>query len=185
MWPFYTFCALVASLMLSLSACRPEEPMRIRSGYRPLYMSADQAFKVEVLPARQVGTLGKIYIQDSLLLVNELNKGIHVYNNSNPDDPRPLFFLSIPGNRDIAMTDHYLYADNLTDLVVLDLSDFSQIREISRVKDLYPSSMFLYPEFATQAYFECADSRRGLVVEWLPTDSLINPRCATSDMWAD
>lgn len=164
---------------LGFSACQPTEVFPSRPGYRPLYAPRQEVFRISVEPPRSIGTLGKIYVKDSLLLVNELNKGIHVYNNSNTADPRPLFFIRIPGNKDIAMRESVLYADNFSDLVLIDLSDFSNIREISRVPELYPSTMFLRPETQEIEYFECVDTSKGLPIDWEFVPDLDNPSCRT------
>lgn len=66
---------------------------------------------------------GKIYTKGNFIYLNEVNKGIHIIDNSNPRSPVQIAFLSIPGNQDIAIKDNILYADMYSDLLALDISD--------------------------------------------------------------
>lgn len=66
---------------------------------------------------------GKMYLIGDYLLINELQEGIHVLDNSNPANPTPVAFWNIPGNVDMAVRDHYLYADQYVDLLSIDISD--------------------------------------------------------------
>ncbi len=75
-------------------------------------MNEADARKIEVLSPKSLTNPGKIYTYGSTLFINELNAGIHVINNSNPQNPVPLKFIKILGNVDIAVKDNILYADN-------------------------------------------------------------------------
>lgn len=77
---------------------------------------------------------GKLYVKDQYLFIVEVKKGIHVFDNSNPSNPRAISFLSIPGNVDMAVRDNILYADSYVDLVALDISNPTAIKEVSRVE---------------------------------------------------
>jgi hypothetical protein len=81
---------------------------------------------------------GKIYVKDDLLFVNEQRQGIHVIDNRNPASARMIAFLDIPGNVDIAVRGHILYADSGRDLVVADISDPVRATEIGRIRDIFP-----------------------------------------------
>ncbi|WP_460996099.1 LVIVD repeat-containing protein [Spirosoma harenae] len=77
---------------------------------------------------------GKLYVKDQFLFIVEIKKGIHVFDNSNPANPKAISFLSIPGNVDIAVRDNILYADSYIDLVALDISNPTAIKEVSRTE---------------------------------------------------
>ncbi len=144
-------------------------------GYRPVYKTEAEAYSIRASPPRAIGTLGKIYIKDSLLFVNERYQGIHVFDNSNPSNPISLKFIEIPGNKDIAIKNNILYADNITDLVSIDISDLNNIREVHRIKEMYNDKLQA-PEVA-EGYFECVDENKGIPVYW-ETAFLENPRCS-------
>jgi hypothetical protein len=92
--------------------------------------------------ARALEQPGKMYIKGDFLFINEIKKGIHIIDNSNPASPKFVSFIGIPGNGDIAIRDNILYADSYSDLVAIDISDITHPSEAGRVKDV-----FQYGEF--------------------------------------
>jgi hypothetical protein len=106
---------------------------------------------------------GKIYIKGDFLFVNEVRKGIHVIDNSDPASPEVLRFIDIPGNIDLAVKDDILYADSYVDLITLDISDLSDIKEIGRIEDVFSYSL---PPYETQQRIGDVDQSKGVVVGW-------------------
>ena len=103
----------------------------------PLTMSLEQfEAAVDILPPQPLAVSGKIYAYGDWILVNEPYKGIHLVDNRDPSAPRKAGFINIPGNVDMAVKDNYLFADSLSDLVVLDISDPDNIRPVARLKDV-------------------------------------------------
>ena len=92
---------------------------------------------VKTLPAQDLENPGKIYVKDNYLFINEVKKGIHIIDNSNPALPKPISFIQILGNVDIAVKGNILYADSYTDFVVLDISNPNAVKEISRTKEVF------------------------------------------------
>jgi hypothetical protein len=93
---------------------------------------------------------GKIFLYNSLILINEFESGIHIYDNSNPSAPAHIGYISIPGNVDMAVRDNILYADSYVDLVAIDISDPLNAREVGRAENALsytiPSTMdWSYP----------------------------------------
>jgi hypothetical protein len=84
---------------------------------------------------------GKIYVKDNYLFINEIKKGIHIFDNSNPEKPLNVAFLKIPGVVDMAVKENTLYADNYTDIVAFDISDPKSIKETGRVKDVFTNGL--------------------------------------------
>lgn len=97
-------------------------------------------FRVDlaVLPAQDLQDPGKIYVYGDYLLINEREKGIHIFNNKVPSQPEPINFLAIPGNIDMAIRDNVLFADAYADLWSIDISDPLQPRKVSAVEDVFP-----------------------------------------------
>ena len=62
-------------------------------------------------------------IFENYLLVNDKAKGIHIYDNSNVSSPVHLSFIAITGNMDFSVREGVLYADNITDLVMVDIKN--------------------------------------------------------------
>lgn len=98
----------------------------------------EQGSAVTSRRAQPLEEIGKIYIKEHLIFLNEFGKGIHVINNRNPFKPEIVSFINIPGNVDIAIRDNVLYADSYTDLVVIDISHPTDISEIKRIKNIFP-----------------------------------------------
>lgn len=106
--------------------------------YEPVYTSLSSIrSNVELQGPKPVGTVGKIYFKDKLLFVNEPGEGIHIIDDADPRNPKPLKFLQIPGNYDIAIKGNTLYADSYIDLVVFDVSDVNNITEIKRLEGTF------------------------------------------------
>jgi hypothetical protein len=81
---------------------------------------------------------GKIYYYNNYLFINEQREGVHIFDNSNPENPVNIGFLMIPGNIDIAVKEGVLYADNYTDLLAINITDVSNPALLKRVEDVFP-----------------------------------------------
>lgn len=104
----------------------------------PIYMSYnDLRSSVRVAGVRPMDDIGRIYVFQNTLYVNERNRGIHVIDNSDPFDPQPLRFIEIPGNLDIEIRGTRLYADSFIDLVTLDISNPEALQEVDRQTDVF------------------------------------------------
>lgn len=93
---------------------------------------------IETLSPQPLENPGKIYFYGKYVLINELRKGIHVIDNTDPANPLPVSFISIPGNVDMAVSNDLLYADNYTDLLTIDLSDPHDAQQLSRSEMVFP-----------------------------------------------
>lgn len=176
MWRFIASFILLGGL--SLSAClRDTESSRLAvgtvEGLRPIYSQDWQ--DIRSLDPRPVGKLGKIYYKDSIIYVIESGWGVHVIDNANPAQPQRIKFLQIPGCRDVAIKGNILYADNVTDLLAIDITDLDNIVLLKRIEDLYPDVDQESPE-SYEGYFECADPAKGVIVGW-EAAMLDNPQC--------
>lgn len=99
-------------------------------------------------PAKVLRT-GKIYIYKNFLFINEVRKGIHIFENSDPSKPVNLAFLKVPGNVDMAISNDILYADSYVDLLAFDISSISSIKQVKRLKDVF---MQFYANHGAQKY---------------------------------
>ncbi|MBO0932369.1 LVIVD repeat-containing protein [Fibrella aquatilis] len=111
--------------------------------FTPVSLTTSQIrLGVGVDKARGMVNPGKIYTKDGYLFINELKQGIHVIDNRNPSAPKPLAFISIPGNGDVAIRNNFLYADSYMDLVTFDISNLADIHEVSRSKNVFVQGQF-------------------------------------------
>jgi len=172
-------------LTILMTGCLFEPPDEIVSetnigtvnGMKPIYIQTDEWQNLSVEAARPIRELGKIYYKDAHIFVNESGNGIHVIDNTDPFNPRPIKFISIPGNADVAIKNNYLYADNLTDLVVFDIGDLNDIKFVNRIENLYPreTENLFPPDFF--GFFECAEPDKGTIIRWEEA-ILENPGCS-------
>ena len=92
--------------------------------YKPLYKTADEVrANIRTNTPLSIEKPGKIFVRGQYIFLNEVDKGIHVIDNSNPSQPRNIAFIAIPGNMDMAVKGNILYADLYTDLVAIDITD--------------------------------------------------------------
>ena len=149
-------------------------------GYKPVYVPVEEAKEIKLLGPRDVVTQGKIYIKDQYIYVGDVNLGVHIIDNSDPEHPQKLAFLQIYGNHDIAIKGETLYADNLEDLIAIDISDRENPSVIKRIENVYDLPNQEYPEnLPYHTWFECVDPAKGYVVGWVSA-GLQDPECWTS-----
>lgn len=108
--------------------------------YKAVVMNRAEFEKsTDLLPEQPIINSGKIYVKGDLLLINELNEGFHLIDNSNPADPTNVAFLKVLGSSDVAIKNDMLYVNNATDLLALKIDlanrDFSITK---RVIDAFP-----------------------------------------------
>ncbi|MEO1254646.1 MAG: hypothetical protein AAFY41_07160, partial [Bacteroidota bacterium] len=132
----FRFCAIL--LLINLSSCIADDGVPSFSidqieGFAPIYES-DLVIGVE--KPSDIQKTGKILVYQDYLLINDVNRGVHVVDNSDKRNPKKLFFISIPSNNDMAMKNGLLYVDNGPDLVVLSFDD-SKVIEIAREKEVF------------------------------------------------
>ncbi len=144
------------------------------TAYRPVYMTAETVREIAILPARGLSEPGKIYWKEPYLFVNEKGKGIHIIDNTDPSHPENISFIAIPANYDMAVRGNWLYADNLTDLLVFDMSNPRDVKLAKRMEKTIPA--YEFPPY-TNVYFECADASKGVVVGWEKVRMESQPRC--------
>ncbi len=128
--------------------------------YSATYMSYEELrSSVKMEQPRDIKERGKIYLYNSLLLINEPNKGVHFIDNSNPASPIQKGFLNVPGNIDMAIKDGILYLDSFIDLVAVDLTepDYPVVKRVNEI--------FQYDPFqAIDEYWVSYDKSQGVVV---------------------
>jgi hypothetical protein len=176
---FKKICYTLAALFLfSLSGCYKDE-VAIRQRVKvmtPEYMDYSTfraSFKAEA--PRALSKPGKIYAYKNLLLINEIEKGIHVIDKSNPSNPIPIAFLNLPGNIDFAVRGNYLYADSYIDLVVMDIGQPAMAREVGRVQDAFP-----YPTYSPP--YQTPDPQKGVPIAWQEKEIEIEVRPGRGEM---
>ncbi len=121
---------------------------------------------VEIQSPKPIVEAGKIYAYDHYIFISDSLQGIHVINNTNPDEPQAVAFIQIPGNEDISIKNNYLYADSAIDLVVFDISDINNIQTVTHLEDVFNVYDLRYPENIDTVDFGDYDSETDIILGW-------------------
>ena len=157
--------AVTGLLALSLSGCfsdKCEQTLTYYS-YAPVYKGLDEIRQaVKVSASQELRQPGKMYFKDGYIFISEINKGIHVIDNTNPAQPQSLAFIEVPGNHDIAAKGNILYADSYLDLVAIDISNPTQAAEVGRELNVFPYGVWHEGLWA--------DPDSGIAIDWIETE---------------
>lgn len=158
-WRYNYLVLLVASLFLGLTGCG--DTCDVRNSYtyfEPIYTSMEEIrSSVDVLPARDLNAVGKIFFKDNFLFINEPNDGVHIIDNRDPANPVNIAFITIPGAFDLAIRGNTLYSDSYMDLVAIDITDLNNVTEIGREENFFNNY---------NSYGFHADPQFGVVTSW-------------------
>ena len=106
--------------------------------YTPIYESLENIrADINAEAPRALENPGKIYFYQDYILINEYLEGIHVIDNSNPENPTPLSFIPILGNIDMVVKNDQLIVDHFNDIATIDISDINQPRLVSRQENIF------------------------------------------------
>jgi hypothetical protein len=129
---------LITLSSFMLQSCLNDECTETRTfvQFTPVYLTKAQIRQdIKAEPERKLENPGKIYFYKTYLFVNDQGKGVHIYDLKNETKPTKIGFYDIPGNFDIAVKNNILYADNVMDLVALDISNISNPKLVKRIED--------------------------------------------------
>lgn len=133
---------------------------------RPITMSkAEFKNSIDIVAPVPMGESGKIYVYADYIFVNDKYRGVHVLDNKDPRAPKKIAFIKIPGNVDISVKDGYLYADSITDLVVLDISDMNNIKQVNRLENVLRDNV-VFPFEADIYEWQDIDYGNEVVLGW-------------------
>ncbi|MGE5395010.1 MAG: LVIVD repeat-containing protein [Candidatus Saccharibacteria bacterium] len=150
-------------LLLVITSCT-DKIYETFTANAPVYMSYEALRSaVKMSPPRDINKPGKIYFKDQYVLINEMMKGVHVFDVSDPANPQNKGFIEIPGNVDIAIKDNILYADSYIDLVSIDVSNFDNVTETGRVQRVFPYTL---PVYDTKYPIGKIEQEKGVVIAW-------------------
>jgi hypothetical protein len=160
------------------SACQPESAIRIpkeAEGYKPIYADPAIASVVKYESAKPVVNAGKIYYKSGYIFQVDEGTGIHILDATNPAQTSRIGFISIRGCQELAITGNYLFTNNLTDLITVDISDYTKPQVVKRVANAFSLNNNELPP--GRGYFECPDSKKGVIIGWRK-ETLQFPKCS-------
>ncbi|WP_336517417.1 hypothetical protein [Pollutibacter soli] len=155
--------------MFFFSSCLKDQCTHTYSFYTPEYRTADEVrANIKSNDPVPVTKAGKLYLRGNYIFLNEPDRGIHVFDNSNPYSPKNVAFIDIPGNIDLAVKGNYLYADAYTDLVVIDITNPLDVKLKNVKEGVFPQRFY--------STFFAQDSSR-VIVNWKRRDTTVVATC--------
>lgn len=157
------------SVLFLFNGCVKDQCTQRYTFWEPVYRTKDEVrANIKNNAARDIERPGKIYIRGNYIFLNEVDKGIHIIDNSIRSAPRNIAFIDIPGNLDMAVKGNMLYADFYTDLVAIDITDPQQVVVKKFTENIFPER-FWGNGFLPNPGFVIAD--------WVRRDTLVETYC--------
>jgi hypothetical protein len=103
-----------------------------------VYGSLDSVRALPLLISKQELVKPKsFFIGSNYILVGENNKGIHIFDNVNMQNPQKMSFIQIPFNSEFYVKDNFLYAESLYDVIKIDISDVYNPVLVGRAENVF------------------------------------------------
>jgi hypothetical protein len=159
------FPALLLGITVLFSSCLKDECDAVYhfQELRPIYVQPAQFRNAEIrtVSSQALKNPGKIYVFGKYLFINEIREGVHVIDNSDPENPNFVHFIHIPGNMDIEVNGQYLYADSYSDLLAIDIRDITNPRITNRYEDIF-TPFVTDPVRGYLMYYEALDRQMAI-----------------------
>ncbi len=155
---------VVLFILVSLSSCWTKVKPGTQTNYsrvwgnKPIYGSFPQAKQITYSSiALPVIIPGNIYAKGNLIYQLELGRGIHVIDNSIPAQAQRVGFITVNGSSQISIKGNLLYTNSYDDLVVVDISNSSNVSEVKRLAGAFPEGryQYYYNQPIESGYYEC------------------------------
>lgn len=164
-WLATFFCAAL------FTSCVKDSAKMNYTLYSPVYQTSEQVrANIKSVAPVTVFHSGKMYLSGNYLFMNELYKGVHIIDISNPSNPQNKAFINIPGNEDIAVLGNTLYADCYTDLMAIDITNPLDSKLLNYVANIFPDRRYVGGFYA--------DSGK-VMVDWTKRDTILETQIAS------
>lgn len=158
---------LLAVTVFILNACTKDTVQHTYTIARPVLKDkAEVLANIKSNAPRGIESPGKFFMSGSYIFLNEIDKGIHIIDNSNPAAPVVKAFINIPGNLDIAVKGNTLYADLYADLVVIDITNPQAVRFEKNIPHVFPNRAY-------GIYLNTADTNK-VIADWIMKDTTVS-----------
>lgn len=165
---------LLVAVMLGFGACVKDSCKQTHTYtyYEAVYKTKDEVrANIKSNPARPIENPGKIYTLGKYIFLNEVDRGIHIIDNTNPSQPVNAFFIDIPGNLDIAVKENILYADLYTDLVAINISNPATIKVEKIIEGIFPYRYY------GNGFVRGVVSNDQIITDWVKIDTTVTENC--------
>jgi hypothetical protein len=154
------------TLCFILQGCLKDKLTKTYAILTPVYKEKTEVYaNIKSNAPRSVESPGKIFMYGNYIFLNEVDKGVHIIDNSNPASPVMKAFINIPGNLDIAVKGNTMYADLYADMVVVDITDPLQASFVKHINKVFPDRQY------TNGFVP--DSNK-IIVDWIKKDTTVD-----------
>ncbi len=84
-------------------------------------------------------TSAKIYLYQNYLIKTHPDKGMQIFSVSNPSLPTTVNTMNVVGTHDVAIVNNRMYADRWNSLIVYDVSNISEPKQIDSIPQIFNS----------------------------------------------
>lgn len=161
-----THCYFVLLGFILFTGCFKDSAKQSFSITRPVLAKAsDIQSAIKMNAPTSITAPGKMYLYHNTIFLNEVGKGIHVIDNTNPANPINKYFIPIPGNYDMVVKGNILYADCFTDLLALNISNTNQIALSAAVQNIFPEKSVQNGVYIESGFY---------AIDWITKDTTLN-----------
>lgn len=145
----------------------PDINMVRAEAYVPVYGTDSFTRTIKGGLPRQTQNAGKIYVLGNYLFQVEKMKGVHVIDYTDRKNPKKLGFIYSSGCSEVAVKNGFLIANNMDDLVTIDIRDLGDIKEAARIPKAFPHFfMEISAPPVSGVYYVCPEFSKGDVIGW-------------------
>ncbi len=157
----FCFIALVF-ICTGFFGCLKDVKLQKYTYYVPVYASKSEVrANVKSGAPQSISAPGKIYVKDNYIFINEVGKGIHIVDYSIASSPQNVAYIPIPGNLDLSVNGHYLYADEYADLLTIDIADPLNAKLVNVVSNAFPE------------IYGAPGNNTDIIVSWRRVDTMV------------
>jgi hypothetical protein len=141
--------------------------------YRPIYKTKEAVMNnIKSGAAQAIKQTGKLFIKDNFVFLNDINRGVHIIDYTNPIQPIKVAFVDIPGNVDMAVRGNILYVDCYTSLIALDITNPLNVQKTTILNGVFPH----------RAYYGFQQDTSLIITEWQRVDTVIKRNYNNNDL---
>ena len=155
---------IVLLALCTMQGCVKDQVMTRTTVYRPVYKTKEEVrANIKSSSPIELTAPGKLFYKDGYVFLNELNKGVHIIDVSNPSAPNNIAFVHVPGAVDLAVRGNILYADMYTDLAAIDITNPKAVQLKTVVPGVFPD----------RNYYPFIPNKEMVITEWIAVDTVL------------
>ncbi len=135
--------------------------------FRPVYKTKEAVINnIKSGTPQAIVQTGKLFLKDNYVFLNDVNRGVHIIDYTNPSAPVKVAFVDIPGNIDMAVRGNILYVDCYTSLIALDITNPLNVQKTKVINGVFPH----------RAYYNFQQDTSLIITEWVRVDTTVTNR---------